>query len=59
MNEEYSKEEAERRATTNLARLLATPPHPKRTKRSEPPATRKRRGASSKPGKRGQAASGS
>jgi len=53
MNEEYPKEEAERRAAENLRRMLATPPKPK--KKGATPA----RSAPSKPGKRGQAGAAS
>jgi hypothetical protein len=48
-DEEYPKEEAERRALANLKRMIATPPQPK--KKPATPA----HSAPSKPGKRGQA----
>ena len=72
MNEEYPKEEAERRAAANLARMLATPPKPKKKAaeapvgppgyklgRQQPGPATPARSAPSKPGKRGQSASGS
>jgi hypothetical protein len=55
-DQEYTKEEAKRRADALLDRLIATPPQPN----WKPPAKAKpARSGASKPGKRGQAGAAS
>ena len=49
MEQEFTKEEADRRAAENLRRMIATPPQPK----WKPPTRSKRKDAGdAKPGKR-------
>jgi len=53
-DQEFTKEETDRRALANLKRMIATPPRPRKARQA---ATKAARAPCAKPGKRGRAAS--